>query len=66
MPITEIEELERKIVLKRQVIVLYQEQQQQLERKIRDNQKDIMRLRTRISELRKDDSTESNGTAAAS
>ena len=53
MPMTEIEELERKIVLKRQVITAYQEEQRQLEQKTRNEHRGIMRLRSRINEIRK-------------
>jgi predicted RNase H-like nuclease (RuvC/YqgF family) len=44
--------LERRIVLKRQVIASYQEEQKQLERKIRDTRYGIMNLRRQIQEIR--------------
>ena len=49
---TQIEELERKIVLKRQVIAEYQKEQVQLERKIRNTRLDIQYLRMQINEIR--------------
>jgi predicted nucleic acid-binding Zn-ribbon protein len=52
MHMTEIEKLERRIVLKRQVITIYQEEQKQLERKIRDTRYGIMNLRTQIQKIR--------------
>jgi predicted nucleic acid-binding Zn-ribbon protein len=52
MHMTEIEKLERRIVLKRQVIASYQEEQKQLERKIRDTRHGIMNLRTQIQKIR--------------